>query len=174
MQQTSWLERTWNFDFLAGMWAVYLQRMQGADAKLREYVKGLPKELLTWKPDGKWSIKEQIGHLIDLEELHTGRLEDFRQQKEILRAADMSNKKTAEAHHNDQDIEELLTDFQSGRKKFVEELHSVSDLEILRTSFHPRLQRQMRLVDMIYFVAEHDDHHITKILGIIGMRSAAN
>ena len=32
-----------------------------------------------------------------------------------------------------------------------------------RTSLHLRLKQPMRLVDHLYFVAEHDDHHLAKI-----------
>ncbi len=35
------------------------------------------------------------------------------------------------------------------------------------SSLHPRLNVQMRVVDMAYFVAEHDDHHICKIMEIV-------
>jgi hypothetical protein len=28
---------------------------------------------------------------------------------------------------------------------------------------HPRLKQPMRLVDHLYFVAEHDDHHLATI-----------
>ena len=33
----------------------------------------------------------------------------------------------------------------------------------VRTSLHMRLKQSMRLVDHLYFVAEHDDHHLAKI-----------
>ena len=32
---------------------------------------------------------------------------------------------------------------------------------------HPRLKQPMRLVDHLYFVAEHDDHHLAKIWEMI-------
>jgi hypothetical protein len=32
-----------------------------------------------------------------------------------------------------------------------------------RTMLHPRLKQPMRLVDHLYFVAEHDDHHLAHI-----------
>jgi hypothetical protein len=30
-------------------------------------------------------------------------------------------------------------------------------------ALHPRLKVNMRLVDMLYFQAEHDDYHLTRI-----------
>jgi hypothetical protein len=32
---------------------------------------------------------------------------------------------------------------------------------------HPRLKQPMRLVDHLYFVAEHDDHHLARIWEMI-------
>jgi hypothetical protein len=36
-----------------------------------------------------------------------------------------------------------------------------------RSMLHPRLKQSMRLVDHLYFVAEHDDHHMATIWEII-------
>jgi hypothetical protein len=33
----------------------------------------------------------------------------------------------------------------------------------VRTALHPRLKRPMRLVDLCFFVAEHDDHHLATV-----------
>jgi len=32
---------------------------------------------------------------------------------------------------------------------------------------HPRLKQPMRLVDHLFFVAEHDDHHMARIWEMI-------
>jgi hypothetical protein len=39
-----------------------------------------------------------------------------------------------------------------------------------RAALHPRLKTPMRLVDHLYFVAEHDDHHLAYIWGVINAR----
>jgi len=31
------------------------------------------------------------------------------------------------------------------------------------SALHPRLQTPMRLIDHLFFIAEHDDHHLAKI-----------
>jgi len=36
-----------------------------------------------------------------------------------------------------------------------------------RTIPHPRLKTPMRLVDHLYFVAEHDDHHLARIWELV-------
>jgi hypothetical protein len=42
--------------------------------------------------------------------------------------------------------------------------------DLARVLPHPRLKTQMRLVDHLYFVAEHDDHHLAHIWKLINGR----
>jgi hypothetical protein len=37
------------------------------------------------------------------------------------------------------------------------------DDELERCVVHPRLGTPMRLVDLAYFIAEHDDHHLARL-----------
>ena len=119
------------------------------------------------KADGKWSIKEHAGHLIDLEELGEKRLDDFLNRKEILSAADISNKKTHEADYNKKNINELLKEFRSAREHAVGRLEKLTKEQVAIVSIHPRLNQKMRVIDWVYFMSEHDDHHLTKIREII-------
>jgi len=115
----------------------------------------------------KWSIKENIGHLLDLEELHEGRIDDFIGRKEVLRAADMSNARTYAASHNNTSTQELLKQFGIRRALFVKRLRELDDETQQYKSLHPRLREMMRPVDMAFFTAEHDDHHLASIREII-------
>ena len=36
--------------------------------------------------------------------------------------------------------------------------------------FHPRLGTPMRLIDLAFFVAEHDDHHLAQITHLANLR----
>jgi len=167
MIRTKWTERTFTFDFPEGWIFNILERLHGTPVRLVWITDGLSDELLTLQPESKWSIKQHIGHLIDLEDLHEGRLDDFEAQKEILRAADMTNTKTARANHNDRAVEELIDEFSQKRDQFIRRLVHL-DLETSHfSSLHPRLQVMMRPVDVAYFTAEHDDHHLASIREII-------
>jgi len=42
-----------------------------------------------------------------------------------------------------------------------------SNVQLMYSSLHPRLKTPMRIVDLAYFVAEHDDHHIAAIREIL-------
>ena len=160
IKHTPWLERKFNFDFPVTHFAFILERLRGTAPRIAELIREKDEQFLSRKPGGKWSVKEHIGHLIDLEELHEGRIDDFMAGKKELRAADMSNAKTYAADHNDLTAAELLTSFAKGRKHFIGRLEQLDEKLLSVPALHPRLQKQMRPVDMAYFVAEHDDHHL--------------
>jgi hypothetical protein len=169
MQRTKWVERTFTFDFPAGWIFNILERLRGTPARISEIILSLSEEDATFKPNGKWSIKENIGHLSDLEELHDGRIDDFIARKEILRAADMSNTKTFSANHNAKTIDELVKNFSLRRKQFITGLSDWTMKHKTLKSMHPRLKVLMRPVDVAYFTAEHDDHHLAAIRAILNL-----
>lgn len=168
MVRTKWIERTFTFDFPEGWIFNIVTRLRGTVPRLTWMTFSLDEDELIYKPEGKWSIKEHLGHLIDLEELHEGRLDDFLARKEILRAADMTNAKTEQANHNNRQLEELLSTFAVKRNRFISRLEELDDETSYFRSLHPRLQVMMRPVDLAYFTAEHDDHHLASVREIIG------
>ncbi|HEV2845054.1 MAG TPA: DinB family protein, partial [Thermoanaerobaculia bacterium] len=158
-----WTDRHFHFELPEEMFPVVVERLRGTPARIEDKVRGLSPAVLTRREGDAWSIQEHIGHLLDLDELHTGRLDDYLAGVEILRAADMTNRKTWEADHNGRAIEELLRDFRRERERFVARLDAWDPSLISLTALHPRLNQPMRVIDMALFTAEHDDHHLTKM-----------
>jgi uncharacterized damage-inducible protein DinB len=161
--QTPWFERKFDFNFPVGLFPVITERLRGTSSRIEGMVENKSEEELTRKPNGAWSIKEHIGHLYDLEELWYGRIEDFLSGKQILRAADLRNTKTHQADHNQKSLLELLSQFSSARNQLVKKIEDVDETSATLTALHPRLQTPMRLIDSLFFVAEHDDHHLARI-----------
>jgi hypothetical protein len=162
-----WTERKFDFSQPVGLFPMTLERLRGTPVRLLHTAGMLSPELLTVKINGKWSVQEHIGHLYDLEELHEGRIDDFLSGKEILRAADMSNAKTYASAHNEADIKDLLKKFRDSRNEFIRRLEALDEEILNRSALHPRLQVQMRPVDMALFTAEHDDQHLAIIQEIM-------
>lgn len=162
-----WFDRRFAFDLPAGMFPFVVERLRGTPARIEDKVRGLSLALLTRRDGDAWSIQEEIGHLLDLDELHTGRLDDFLAGAAVLRPADLTNRKTREAGHNERPLGDLLAAFRREREAFVARLDGW-DLETMaRTALHPRLQQPMRVLDMAFFTAEHDDHHLARMTGMM-------
>lgn len=165
--RVAWTDRTFNFDFPSDIYPELMERLRGTAARLDERVRPLPRNILTVREGVKWSIQEHAGHLMDLETLWMGRVDDFVGGAETLRAADMTNQKTHDANHNKHDIEAILAGFRAERLAFIKRLESFEPDDFARTALHPRLNQPMRLCDSMYFVAEHDDHHLAQITELV-------
>ncbi|MEP1096156.1 MAG: DinB family protein [Cyclobacteriaceae bacterium] len=167
MERTKWIERSFNFDFPEGILPNIIERLRGTAPRMQAMTDGMTDAQLSERFNEKWSIKEQIGHLVDLEDLHISRLEQMIARKPELTAADMANKKTEQASHNEKTIELLIEGFTSKRNAFVDLLESMDDETQRFSSLHPRLNIRMRPIDVAYFTAEHDDHHLASVREII-------
>lgn len=166
-QQTTWFERKFNFSGEQNIFPSIIERLRGTPARLEEKIQEVSENILTAKVNGAWSIKENVGHLIDLEPLWMGRLEDILNEETFLRIADLSNTKTHQANHNANSIQELLKTFRSDRQLTVRRLELLTEKEIYLSALHPRLKTPMKMMDHFLFVAEHDDHHLVTISQII-------
>lgn len=167
MKLIKWIDRKFNFNFPPDIYPAILERLIGTPVRLEKMLKGIDKSVLTKRDGSAWSAQEHAGHLTDLEELHEKRLDQFIANLRVLSPADMSNKKTNLAHHNEKDIKEVLSEFKEARAAFIKKLESTDETVLTRVAIHPRLNTEMRLIDMLYFMAEHDDHHLAIIRSLI-------
>lgn len=167
MNRTKWFERRFPPIEDNGLLPSIIERLAGTPARIEEIVSNISSEVLQVKCENKWSIKEEVGHLGDLEPLWLARLDDLLKNAAELTKADLTNQKTHNANHNLTDIDVLTRHFRDQRKHFVDKLRKLFDEQLLNTALHPRLKTPMRIIDLAYFVAEHDDHHIAAIQEIL-------
>lgn len=158
-----WFERKFAFTFPAEQYPNLCIRLRGTPARLEEMVRGIPRDVLLNKPGDKWSAQEHVGHLLDLESLWIARVDDFLRGGETLTVADLSNRKTHDANHNARELTEILAGFRAERLRLLDRVGTLQPALFTRSMLHPRLKQPMRLVDHLYFVAEHDDHHLARI-----------
>lgn len=158
-----WFDRKFELGLGPEAAPAILERLRSAPDRLAVAVQGLPPEILTRRTEGKWSIQENAGHLFDLESLWNRRLDDYETGVSDLYPADLENRKTHEAAHNEQSILEILTEFATARRATTARLAVLSAAQLARTALHPRLRQPMSVVDLAFFLAEHDDHHLRTI-----------
>lgn len=166
-QARIWFERNFEFSLPVELHPNLGARLRGTPARLEETLRGRSREILTRKTGEKWSAQEQAGHLLDLEPLWLARVNDYVAARDQLTAADLKNRKTHEANHNAQPLERILTEFRAARERLLRRVDALDPSLFARAIPHPRLRTPMRLVDHLYFVAEHDDHHLVQIWELV-------
>ena len=158
-----WIDRKFEFNYPVELYPEIIERVRGASARLDEYLNAAPAEILTRREDGHWSIQENAAHLFDLDALTLERIEQYVAGVTVLHPADITNKKTSEANYNNVSAAEISRLFRERRTEVVNRLESLDAEMFARSAIHPRLNIPMRLVDFVFFEAEHDDYHFTRI-----------
>ena len=164
IKHIEWFEREFDFESVPlWMYPNILERLRGTPARCARMIVGVSPPARTRRDSDKWSIQENIGHLLDLESLLESRLDDFEMRKETLTAADLDNVKTHGALHNAAQMDQILEDFSRRRAAIVKRFESFKDDMVAKPALHPRLQTPMRPIDLAFFFAEHDDHHLAQM-----------
>ena len=167
IRRIKWTDRRFDFTFPTGLYPEMIERVRGTPARLEDRISSLPPKVLQRRDGESWSIQENAGHLLDLESLVMERIDQYLAGSGELHAADMSNRRTHEADYNSVHLASILSDFREQRMKVVGCLDGLDAEMFARSALHPRLAVQMRLVDMIFFQAEHDDYHLARIGDLI-------
>lgn len=164
-----WSRRRFDFDFPADVYPELIERLRGMPSRAAALVaRGAPARLTRRPPDG-WSIQEHVGHLADIDEAwFPRRLDDYDAGVAELRPADMTNRRTEAANHNARAIDDVLDTLRRNRAAVLHRLAALEPEAYRRAARHPRLGTSMRLVDMLAFHAEHDDHHLARIAELMG------
>ncbi len=138
------------------------ERLEGTIARLEKKVSGVADSELVFQPGGKWSIKQQIGHLAEVSQVITRRLAEIVAGTSPMSPAVFEPKQ----NYNSQPVTTVLEYFARSRMATLKAYENLSETDCEKVSLHPRLMVMMNPVDLAYFDAEHDDHHLLKITDI--------
>jgi uncharacterized damage-inducible protein DinB len=164
MERIKWSARRFDFAFPVEVYPELLERLRGTPARVADRLMPLTSEARIRRRGRAWSPQEHAGHLADLDEsLFLPRLEEYTAKVGTLRPADMTNRQTEAANHNARSLDEVLHHLRRTRTAIVQRLESLEGEMFGRVAYHPRLHVPMRLVDMMFFHAEHDDYHLASI-----------
>lgn len=162
MNEKPWFERDLKFGYPPELLPYFLIRLSGTAVRIRHLVNEQNEKVLTYKPDGKWSIKENIGHLAEVDNIANKRIDEMISGASVLSPAVFEPQ-----NYNPWPINQVIELFEQNRSMNLEKYRHLAAKELIKTSIHPRLKVTMTPVDLAWFDAEHDDHHLVKILNII-------
>jgi hypothetical protein len=163
MKKTEWFERQFIFGQAHGLLPFHLERLEGTISRIEQKVAGVSNEILSNKLYGKWSVKENIAHLAEVDEIANKRIDEMTQGISPMSPAVIQPGKD----YNAQPISEVIDFFRRNRKKNLEKYKQLADADLSKSSLHPRLKVTMNPVDLAWFDAEHDDHHLVRINEIL-------
>ena len=158
-----WFQREFPGGLPVHLLPVVVERLRGTPARLAERLSDVPHDVLTRRHGDTWSVQENVGHLLDLEPLWRLRVADLAARRPEFAAADLENRKTHQAHHNAASLTALLGEFRQQRVELVRQFEAFSDGGAEHTARHSRLGTPMNVIDLAFFVAEHDDYHLAPI-----------
>jgi hypothetical protein len=158
-----WIERKFTFGLPGNMLVFYLERLSGTIFRLEGKVRDVTEDMLSEQLDGKWSVKQNIGHLAEVDEIASRRIDEMIQGISPMSPAIFQTKQD----YNAMPVIEVLNFFHKNRLRNVERYHQLTDAELQMSSLHPRLKVVMTPVDLAFFDAEHDDHHLVRINEIL-------
>lgn len=157
-----WFERSFTFGLPKAMLPFYLERLEGTIYRIEHKVKGVSEQVLSEKYNDKWSIKQNIGHLAEVDRVGNKRIDEMLAGVAVLSPAVFEPQ-----DYNPWPIEKVLAFFRESRLSNLNKYRGLSDLHLAKGSLHPRLKLTLTPVDLAWFDAEHDDHHLLKISDII-------
>lgn len=162
MSTLPWFERNLKFGLPKEMLPFYLERLEGTIVRIQAKVKGVNDKTLSEKYHGKWSVKQHIGHLAEVDEVANKRLDEM-----VAGVSPMSPAVFEPQDYNYWPIEEVVELLKRNRQKNLKKYESLAEADLVKSSLHPRLHVLMTPVDLAWFDAEHDDHHLVSINTIL-------
>ena len=162
MKRFEWFDRQFTFGLPKEMLPFYLERLEGTIARIEQKVKGVDDKILSENLNGKWSIKQNIGHLAEVDQVGFKRIDEMTSGLAVLSPAVFEPQ-----DYNPWPIEKVFGFFIQTRRANLDKYKKLSEEQVMKSSLHPRLKVQLTPVDLAWFDAEHDDHHLVKINDIL-------
>jgi len=140
-----------------------LDELEHIPSVIAETTKGLSREQWRWFPEGKWSIAVNVGHLLTIESLWIGRLDNLVLGHEVLRAWNGTNQDTVDARFNEQSPKSILEDFESIRNAQIKMMRKYEGREESMSAIHPGTGKLVSLYQHAEIMLGHDLQHIEAI-----------
>ena len=162
MTTLAWFDRKLTFGFPKEMLPFFIERLAGTHARLEKKMMGVDDKILSDKLNNKWSVKQHIGHLAEVDQMANRRIGEMLAGAQTLSPAVFEPSDYSTWH-----IHEVLNFFSKTREQNILKYNTIPEQDLAKSSIHPRLKVPMTPVDLAWFDAEHDDHHLVKINEII-------
>jgi uncharacterized damage-inducible protein DinB len=141
-----------------------LDGIRQGPALLEAAVDGLDNATLDYKPSPqKWSIREVVTHLADVELIYGYRMRQMIADKNPTIAPIEQDDWASNLAYRDAPLEEMLQQFRVLRQTNLRLLQRLTPADLSKGAFHPERGRVFTLEELIGFMAKHHPNHIGQI-----------
>jgi hypothetical protein len=127
-------------------------------------VSGLSEKVLRYKPSPeKWCVLEILGHLADVEIIYGYRLRQMLADTKPVIAPLDQDAWARNLNYMDSPISELVAFYGLGRHHNMRLLRRLTISDLSKSAFHPELQREMTVADLVERMGEHGAAHLEQI-----------
>ena len=126
-----WFDRTFVFGVPVAEAPALLDRLALTPDRAGAILARVPAHVRVHRPEGRWSIQEHAGHLLDLEALWDQRLDDFDGGAPVLHPADLANRGPTR-RGNDRVPGDLIVAFRTARMAILARLAKMSPQDLAR------------------------------------------
>jgi len=116
---------------------------------------------------GSWCVLEHVGHLIHLDERMEDRVDDFMARRNTLCNIDLVDQTPIIEGHRRRDPGDLFEEFRLNRVALVERIRNMDPGALRHRAMHPCRGITMGPVDLVMYLAEHDDHHLALMRNLL-------
>jgi hypothetical protein len=142
----------------------HLDAAQKSPKEIAAAVSGLSEQILRYKPSpDKWCVLEILGHLADVEIVYGYRLRQMLADTKPVIAPLDQDAWARNLDYLDSPPSELVAFYGLARHHNLRLLRSLKLSELSKSAFHPEMQREMTVADLVERMGGHGAAHLQQI-----------
>jgi uncharacterized damage-inducible protein DinB len=136
--------------------------LRDSPAKYQQLIKPAPSQVLTWTPDGSWSIAAVVMHIAITDLYYRRRFETIVVEHEPNIAQIRAEELVPPAGNPITPTSEMLERWQRVRSELCDWLATLSESDWQRVAFHP-VRGRVTLISELELILAHDHEHMAQI-----------
>jgi DinB superfamily len=142
----------------------HLDAAEKSPKEIAAAVSGLSEQILRYKPSpDKWCVLEILGHLADVEIVYGYRLRQMLADTKPVIAPLDQDAWARNLNYLDSPPSELVEFYGLGRHHNLRLLRNLKASDLSKSAFHPEMQREMTVADLVERIGGHGATHLQEI-----------
>jgi DinB superfamily len=142
----------------------HLDAVEKSPKEIAAAVSGLSEKVLRYKPSPeKWCVLEILAHLADVEIIYGYRLRQMLADAKPVIAPMDPDAWARNLNYLDSPPSELVAFYGLGRHHNLRLLRSLKASDLTKSAYHPELQREMTVADLVEKMGGHGAGHLQQI-----------